>query len=123
MVAARIDLLIDASICFDRSTCFFLVKQYLGVMSVISGHNTLFGKSGWNPVEFSYHFNSEPCQFWNFHQNFIFPIVKFVPANLEHTPASLESSPAENSSNFMHRKMFPPFFCPPKLNLLVLSRY
>jgi hypothetical protein len=40
---------------------------------------------------------------------------------LEHIPASLESSPAINASNFMHRKMFLPFFCQPKLHLLIFQ--
>jgi hypothetical protein len=46
-----------------------------------------------------------------------FLIVKLVPANLEHVPgileyfpAILEYFPAINSSDFMHRKRFPPFF-------------
>jgi hypothetical protein len=60
-------------------------------------------------------------QFWtfelqNFHWNFIFPIVKCVPANSEHISSSSESSPAIDSSNFMNLKTFPPsvIFLPSK---------
>jgi hypothetical protein len=66
----------------------------------------LAGKSGRNSAEFHNYTNSGPLELWNFNQNFIFPIVKFVLANTEHVPTGLESSPGINSSNFMHRKMF-----------------
>jgi hypothetical protein len=63
----------------------------------------LVGKS----AEFRDYSDSRPFELWNFHQNFIFPIVKCVLANLEHVPAGWESSPSIDSSNFMNRKMFP----------------
>jgi hypothetical protein len=69
----------------------------------------LVGKSGRNSLEFRNFSDSRPFELWNFHWNFIFPIVKFVLANLEHIPPSSESSPTINSSFFMHRKMFPLF--------------
>ena len=48
-----------------------------------------------------------PFELWNFHRNFIFWIIKCVPANSEHVFSGLESSPAINSSDFMNQKMFP----------------
>jgi hypothetical protein len=61
-----------------------------------------------------------------FIRNFIFLIVKCVPANLEHISSGSESSPIIDSSDFMNQKMFPPhqyFFGPPKRYLVVyLSR-
>jgi hypothetical protein len=70
----------------------------------------LVGKSAWNSAEFRDYSDSGPFELWNFHPNFIFPIVKCVPANLEHVPAGSESSPGIDSSNFMNRKMFLPSF-------------
>jgi hypothetical protein len=57
----------------------------------------------------------------NFHWNFIFPIIKCVPAISEHVFSGSESSPAINSSNFMNQKTFPPWqnFVP-NLHLLTL---
>jgi hypothetical protein len=56
-----------------------------------------------------------------FHRNFIFPIVKCVPANSEHIFSSLESSPAIDFSNFMNKKTFPPWHnFAPNLHLLTL---
>ncbi len=42
-----------------------------------------------------------------FHRNFIFPIVKCVPANSELVFSGSESSPTIDCSNFMNRKTFP----------------
>jgi hypothetical protein len=67
---------------------------------------SLVGKSIWNSVEFRDYSNSGPFELQNFHQNFIFLIVKYVPANSEHVSSSLESSPAIDSSDFMNRKTF-----------------
>ncbi len=44
----------------------------------------LVGKSVRNSTEFRNQSNSRPFELQNFHQNFIFPIVKCVPANSEH---------------------------------------
>ncbi len=76
----------------------------------------LVGKSAQNSAEFRDYSNSGPFELRNFHRNFIFLIVKCVPANLEHVSSSLESSPTIDSSNFMNRKMFLPsvFFWPVK---------
>jgi hypothetical protein len=79
---------------------------------IIAGKNViqprnLVGKSAWNSVEFCNYSNSRPFELWNFHQNFIFSIVKCVPANSEHIPAGSECSPTIDSSNFMNQKMFP----------------
>jgi hypothetical protein len=63
-----------------------------------------------NSTEFCNYSHSGPFEIQNFHRNFIFPIVKCVPANLEHVPTGSESSPAIDSSNFMNWKTFPPFF-------------
>jgi hypothetical protein len=70
----------------------------------------LVGKSTQNSAEFHNHSNFGPFELRNFHRNFIFLIVKYVPANSEHVPAGLESSPAIDSSNFMNWKTFPPSF-------------
>ncbi len=51
-------------------------------------------------------FRFQPFELQNFHRNFIFPIVKCVPANYEHVFLGSESSPAINSSNFVNRKTF-----------------
>jgi hypothetical protein len=67
---------------------------------------SLVGKSKRDSVEFRKYCNSGPSERRSFHQNFIFPIVKCVSANLEHVPAGLESSPTIDSSDFMNRKMF-----------------
>ncbi len=81
----------------------------------------LVGKSAWNSTEFCDYSNLGPFPPWNFDRNFIFPIVKLVPANSEHVPAILEYFPTIDSSNFMHRKRFLPLIIfPPKLHLLVL---
>ncbi len=66
----------------------------------------LVGKSGRNSAEFRDYSGSRPFELRNFHQNFIFPVVKCVPANSELIPAGSESSPAINSFNFMNQKMF-----------------
>ncbi len=55
--------------------------------------------------------------FWTpeiFHRNFIFPILKCVPANSEHVSSGSESCPTIDSSDFMKRKTFLPsqFFWP-----------
>jgi hypothetical protein len=71
------------------------------------GIHFLVGKSARKSVEFRNYSNYGPFELRNFHQNFIFLIVKCVPANLEHVPASSESSPIIDSSNFMNRKTFP----------------
>jgi hypothetical protein len=71
---------------------------------------SLVGKSARNSAEFRDYSHSGPFELWNFHRNFIFLIVKCVPANLEHIPAGSESSPAIDSFNFMNRKMFLPSF-------------
>ncbi len=68
---------------------------------------TLVGKSVQNSVEFRNKSNFGPFELRNSHQNFIFLIVKCVPANSEHNSSGSESSPAINSSNFMNQKMFP----------------
>jgi hypothetical protein len=68
---------------------------------------TLVGKSARNSAGFRDYSNSGPFELQNFYRNFIFPIVKCVPANLKHVPAGLESSPTIDSSDFMNRKMFP----------------
>jgi hypothetical protein len=67
---------------------------------------SLVGKSARNSTEFHNYSDSGPFELQNFHWNFIFPIVKFVPANAEHVPAGSESSPTINSSDFMHWKTF-----------------
>jgi hypothetical protein len=69
----------------------------------------LVGKSIQNLTEFRNYSNSGPFQLQNFQRNFIFLIIKCVPANLEHVPSGLESSPSIDSSSFMNRKMFPHF--------------
>jgi hypothetical protein len=48
---------------------------------------TLVGKSIQNPAEFRDHSDSGPFELQNFHRNFIFLIVKCVPANSEHVPS------------------------------------
>jgi hypothetical protein len=84
---------------------------------------TFVGKSAGNSAEFCNYSDSGPFELRNFHRNVIIPIVKCVPANLEHVPAGLESSPTIHFSVFMNRKTFLPFiFCPPLSHLLVLSR-
>jgi hypothetical protein len=67
----------------------------------------LVGKLAWNSAEFRDYSNSRPFKLQNFHRNFIFPIMKCVPANSAHVPAGSESSPTIGSSNFMNRKTFP----------------
>ncbi len=67
----------------------------------------LVGKSNQNSAEFRDYSKSRPFEPHNFHRNFIFLIVKCVPANSEQVSSSSESSPAINSSNFMNRKTFP----------------
>ncbi len=76
----------------------------------IQGGGCLVGKSARNSMEFRNYSDSGPFELRNFHLNFIFLIVKCVPANLEHVPAGSESSPTIDSSNFTNQKMFPPFF-------------
>jgi hypothetical protein len=66
----------------------------------------LVGKSAWNSTEFHDYSNSGSFELRNFHRNFIFLIVKCVPANSEHVSASLESSLAIDSSNIMNWKTF-----------------
>ncbi len=59
--------------------------------------------------------------FWTpeFSSEFIFLIVKCVPANSEHISSGWESSPTIDSSNFMNWKTFPPwvFFWPAEKNI------
>ncbi len=77
---------------------------------------TLVGKTGRNSSEFRDYSDSGPFQLQNFHRNFVFPIVKYVPANFEHILTSSKSSPAIDSSDFMHWKPFPPsVFWPGKI--------
>jgi hypothetical protein len=71
--------------------------------------NSLVGKSVRNSAEFHNKSNFGPFELRNFHRNFIFPIVKCVPANSQHVSSSSESYPAINSSNFMNQKTFPLF--------------
>jgi hypothetical protein len=73
--------------------------------------SSLVGKSVWNSVEFCNKSDSGPFELWNFHQNFIFPIVKCFPTNSKHVSSSLESLPAIHSSDFMNQKTFPPSHC------------
>jgi hypothetical protein len=49
---------------------------------VTATETALVGKSTWNSAEFRNYFDSRPFELQNFHQNFMFLIVKFVPANL-----------------------------------------
>ncbi len=60
---------------------------------------SLVGKSIWNSAEFRNYSDSGHFELRNFHWNFIFLIVKCVPANFEHVSSCLESSPTINSSN------------------------
>jgi hypothetical protein len=76
----------------------------------------LVGKSGWNSVVFHNNSDSRPYSARNSDQNFIFWIVKLVPANSEHVPTILEYFPTIDSPNFMHRKRFPPFLIVSKSN-------
>ncbi len=100
----------------------FLAHWYtgLGHMAAASNSNThttwvrfwgsgslLVGKSIRNSAKFHNYSNSGPFELHNFHRNFIFLIVKCVPANSEHISFGSESSPAIHSSNFMNRKTFP----------------
>jgi hypothetical protein len=88
---------------------FGIPKKLLELISdVVHLHEValLVGKSARISAEFRDYSDSEPFELQNFHRNFIFPIVKCVPANLEHIPASLESSPTIDSPNFMIRKTF-----------------
>ncbi len=64
------------------------------------------GKSVRNPAEFCDYSDFGPFGLRNFHQNFIFPIVKCVPTNSEHVFSGSESSPAIYSSDFMNWKTF-----------------
>jgi hypothetical protein len=73
-----------------------------------SAINSLVGKSARNSAEFRYYSDSGPFPCQNFDQNFVFPIIKLVPANLEHGILS-----AINSSEFIHWKKFPSFFILP----------
>ncbi len=68
---------------------------------------TLVGKSVRNPAKFRNYFDSRPFELRNFHQNFIFLIVKCVLANSDHISSSSESSPVIDSSIFMNWKMIP----------------
>ncbi len=66
---------------------------------------------GWE-IHLEFHGILQLLKFWtfglqNFLWNFIFPIIKCVPANSEHVFYGLESSPAIYSSDFMNQKMFP----------------
>jgi hypothetical protein len=70
----------------------------------------LVGKSARNSAEFRDYSNSGPFELRNFHWNFIFPIVEWVPANMDHFPAGLKSSPAIDYYNFMNRKTIAPSF-------------
>jgi hypothetical protein len=64
--------------------------------------SSLVGKSAWNSVEICNYSDSGPVELRNFHRNFIFPIIKCVPANMELVPAGLESSPTIDSSDIMN---------------------
>jgi hypothetical protein len=77
----------------------------------------LVGKSVPNPAESHRYSDSGPFELRIFHLNFIFPIAKCVPANLERIPSGLESTLAINSSDFMNRKtfLFFEFFWPAKM--------
>ncbi len=78
------------------------------------------GKSVRNSTEFRDFSDFGPFGLRNFHRNFIFPIVKCVPANSEHVFSGSESSPAIYSSDFMNRKIFPPWHnFAPNLHLLM----
>jgi hypothetical protein len=82
----------------------------LGQTSTSTALAVLVGKSARISAEFHDYFDSGPFELLNFHRNFIFPIIKCVPANSEHVPAGSESSPANDSSDCMNRKTFPPFY-------------
>jgi hypothetical protein len=69
---------------------------------------TLVGKSVRNSAKFRNSSDSGPFEPRNFHQNFIFLIIKCVPANSEHISSGFESFPTINSSNFMNPETFPP---------------
>jgi hypothetical protein len=116
-------------------------------LSYLTNPINLVGKSAQNSVEFRNYSDSGPFSCRNFDWNFVFPIVKHVPANSEHVPDVLEYFPAIDSPDFMHQKKFLSFFMlptkitstclpsktdscnfcgmvifPPKLHLLVLRR-
>jgi hypothetical protein len=68
-------------------------------------------------IDFS---NFGPFGLRNLHRNFIFSIVKCVPANSEQVFSSSESSPTIYSSDFMNQKTFPPWHnFAPNLHLLM----
>ncbi len=94
------------------SLCWYLIIDFTQ-----NGTICLVGKSVWNPAKFCNYSDSGPFELWNLHWNFIFPIVKCVPANSEHVSSGSESSPTINSSDFMNRKTFLPFvfFWPTKM--------
>ncbi len=88
------------------------------------GRTTLVGQSSQNSAKFCNYSDSGPFHPQNFHRNFIFPIIKFVPAvpaNSEHAPASSEYFSMINSSNFMLPKNIPVvfYFSRKKLHLFV----
>ena len=70
---------------------------------------SLVGISVWNSAEFRNKSDSRPFELRNFYRNFIFLIVKCVPANSKHIFSGLESSPAIYSSNFMNWTIFPQY--------------
>ncbi len=63
-----------------------------------------------------------PFELWNFHRNFIFWIIKCVPAYSEHVPAGSESSPAIDSSD-MNQKTFRLLFLRWRQQALSRCRY
>ncbi len=96
--------------------------SYMVTSIFVVQHCHLVGKSAWNSAEFCNYFDSVPFSCQNFDRNFVFRIIKHVPAKSEHVPTVLEYFPAINSSNFMHQRKFLPFlFCLPRLHLLVFQ--
>jgi hypothetical protein len=81
------------------SSHFYNIQRFHLLMS------SLVGKSVRNSAEFHNYSKSGPFELQNFHRNFIFLIVKCVPANSEHVSSGSESSPAIDSSNFMNQKI------------------
>jgi hypothetical protein len=66
---------------------FYLITQPIWPTTLC-----LVGKSAQNSMKFHNYSNSGPFEFWNFHRNFIFPIVKCILASLEHVPFILPIS-------------------------------
>jgi hypothetical protein len=70
--------------------------------------HSLVGKSTQNCAEFHNYSNSGPFFCLNFDWNFVFRIVKLVPAESEQVPAILVFYPTNNVLDFMHWKRFLP---------------